>query len=203
MKKRNLYLMQLFDDPGTDPGNDPGTDPGKGNEGNDGNDGGSPQGKTYTDADLDRIIAKKFAKWQSEQQKKVSEAERLAKMTEAERYQEQLSGMQAELDSLKKEKTRAELSSQARAILKKSNITVDDSLVNWIVTDEAESTKTNVEAFAAAFTTAVKNAVAEALKGGQPKTGSSAGEMTKEEILKIADRKARQKAIAENIELFQ
>ena len=34
----------------------------------------------YTDEDLDRIISDRLARWQKEQDKKISEAEKLAKM---------------------------------------------------------------------------------------------------------------------------
>ncbi|MCQ8264279.1 capsid assembly scaffolding protein Gp46 family protein, partial [Streptococcus suis] len=36
--------------------------------------------KKYTDADVDAIIDKKFAKWKAEQEKAESEAKKLAKM---------------------------------------------------------------------------------------------------------------------------
>ena len=35
----------------------------------------------YTDDDVNRLIERKFAEWQKKQEKKVSEAERLGKMT--------------------------------------------------------------------------------------------------------------------------
>ena len=38
------------------------------------------QEKKYTDADLDEIINRKFARWQKEQQKKTDEAAKLAEM---------------------------------------------------------------------------------------------------------------------------
>ena len=52
------------------------------------------------------------------------------------------------------------------------------------------------------FKNSVKNAVADALKGKSPKVGAD-GAITKDDIMKIKDTKARQKAIKENIELFQ
>ena len=44
----------------------------------------------YTDADIDRIIGQKFAEWQKKQDKKVSEAERLGKMTAEEKTAERI-----------------------------------------------------------------------------------------------------------------
>ena len=42
--------------------------------------GAQQGGRTYTDADVDAIIAKKFARWQEQQEAKVAEAAKLAEM---------------------------------------------------------------------------------------------------------------------------
>jgi Fe-S cluster biosynthesis and repair protein YggX len=44
-------------------------------------------GKTYSDADVDKIIEKKFAEWQKKQEKAVSEAAKLAEMNAQEKAQ--------------------------------------------------------------------------------------------------------------------
>lgn len=48
--------------------------------------------KKYTDADVDAIIDKKFAKWKSEQEAEKSEAKKMAKMNEKEKadYEKQI-----------------------------------------------------------------------------------------------------------------
>ena len=86
--QRMTYFKQLFDDPsdgaggtgdgskdntsgGTD-GGDTGQNGSKGQE--DGNSGQGADEKKYTDADLDRKIAQKFAAWQKKQEKAISEA---------------------------------------------------------------------------------------------------------------------------------
>ena len=78
--KKKLFL-QLFADAGSETegidAKGAGTE-GKEHEGTDPN-SGEPE-KKYTDADLDEIINRKFAKWQKEQQKKSDEAAKLAEM---------------------------------------------------------------------------------------------------------------------------
>lgn len=73
------YLRQIFAEDG---GNDRADDNGAkgGNSGADdkggNNDGADDKGaKKYSDAEVDEIINKKFAKWQKEQERKISEAE--------------------------------------------------------------------------------------------------------------------------------
>lgn len=90
MNKNTLkdYLRQLFaegGDPGAgDPeGGDPGADDKGGKGGNAEPD--NKDTKKYSDADVDEIINKKFAKWQKEQEKKISEAEKLAGMNAQEK----------------------------------------------------------------------------------------------------------------------
>ena len=47
--------------------------------------GGAQQQARYTDADVDAIISKKFAKWQEQHEAKVAEAAKLADMNETQR----------------------------------------------------------------------------------------------------------------------
>ena len=47
--------------------------------------GANQQQARYTDADVDAIISKKFAKWQEQHEAKVAEAAKLADMNETQR----------------------------------------------------------------------------------------------------------------------
>lgn len=76
-KSETLYLKQIFEE--TDPGDlSNAQDPNNKIEDKPGqlsaDDKLGNDDKKYSDADLDRIISQKFAKWQKEQDKKVSEA---------------------------------------------------------------------------------------------------------------------------------
>lgn len=163
----------------------------------------SKQGRTYTDADLDEIIGKKFAKWQAQQQKKVDEAARLAKMTEQERAAAEKEALQKELDELKREKTMAEMGRQARSILSGERITLPDELVSMLITDDADSTSANIKAFAKLFKEAVAEEVKAQLKGKAPAKAASPAAITREQILAIEDARERQKMIKNNLSLFK
>lgn len=157
----------------------------------------------YTDADLDRIIGRKFAEWQSKKEKEMDEAKRLASMSEQEKSQHEREQMQRQLEELLKEKRLSEMSRTARGILMERNINLDDKLLSVLVAEDADQTKANVDAFADLFNAAVKKAVGEALKGATPKVGTTSGGLTKEQIMKVQNRAERQRLIQENWDLFQ
>lgn len=158
--------------------------------------------KKYSDEDLDRIISARFAKWEKQQAKKISEAERLAKMTEEERTKAERDALQAELDQLKKENARAAMHTEARRILAGEDITVPDELVNILVADDADTTNAAVTAFASAYKDAVQEGIKAALAGKAPQRSGGRSGITKEQILSTEDPIARQKLIRENLKLF-
>lgn len=203
------YLRQIFAEDGGNDGNDGNDDKG-GNPGAD--DKGGKNGnaepddkdtKKYTDADVDEIINKKFAKWQKEQEKKISEAEKLAGMNAQEKAEHERDTLQKELDELKHANSIAEMEKTARTMLHDDGVNVPDEVVSSLIAEDADSTKAKVEAFSKAFKEAVQIAVKDALKGKAPATGKGGSTLTKADILKIANRAERQKAIAEHIDLFQ
>ena len=73
--------------------------------------------KKYSDADLDKIINQKFAKWQKDQEKAVDEAKKLATMTEQEKAEHERDEIKKELEALKKANNMAEMGKQARKLL--------------------------------------------------------------------------------------
>lgn len=201
MDKFNKFYLQLFAE-GEDGGAD-GSDTGADNGADNGANGTEPKAEAkYTDADLDRIINQKFAAWQKQQEKKLSEAERLGKMSEAEKASERIRQLEERLAAADKKEAVAAMTRQARAILADKNIHVDDSLLANLIADDAETTKASVEAFISLFQSAVDKAVKEALKGETPKTGTPSG-LTAEQIMQIKNRAERQQKIRENMHLFQ
>lgn len=202
------YLRQIFAEDGGNDGNDEGAkggNPGADDKG--GNNGkaepDSNGTKKYSDAEVDEIINKKFAKWQKEQEKKISEAEKLAGMNAQEKAEHERDTLQKELDALKRANSIAEMEKTARTMLHDDGVNVPDEVVSSLIADDADNTKAKVEAFSKAFKEAVQTAVKDALKGKAPATGKGGSTLTKADILKIANRAERQKAIAEHIDLFQ
>lgn len=129
--------------------------------------------KKYSDKDIDEIINKKFAKWQKQKEEEISEAKKLADMSAEEKLEHERKKLEDELNTLKAEKLHTDMKDSARSILAKEGLTVDDGLLTTLITDEAESTKANVDNFVKLFNTEVEKSVNEKLKGKTPKTMNS------------------------------
>lgn len=165
---------------------------------------GDGKGKAkYTDEDIDRILSRKFAKWQEKHQKEVDEAKKLAEMDAREKAEYERDKLQKEIDELKAARTRTEMQSTARRMLKDAGISVGDELIGMIIGKNADETKAAIEGFSKAFSAAVDKAVQERLKGRSPKGGSGGSRMTREQINAVRDIDERQRLIRENIDLFR
>lgn len=206
MKRKTIYNLQLFaDEPQTEPANDPTEQKAKsksdGTQESNEEKAGGAQKKLYTDDDVDKLINRKFAEWQAKKDQEINEAQKLAEMNEQQKSDYKLQKLQKELDEYKNRETLSEMAKTARAILSEQNINIPDELVSVLVTTDADTTSENVKAFAKAFQSAVSQAVDSKISHREPKTGGSKS-ITKNDIMAIKDTAARQKAIAENIELF-
>lgn len=158
--------------------------------------------KKYSDEDVNAILSKKFAKWTAQKEKELDEAQKLAEMDAQQKAEYERDKLEKELAELKRENTLNAMGKTARTMLSERGVHLPDALVSILVTEEAESTKTNVDNFVQLFKEAVDTAVNEKLKSGTPKRMAGGKAMTRDEILNIADAKARRKAIQENLELF-
>lgn len=156
----------------------------------------------YTDADVDEIISKRFAKWEKQQAAKVEEAAKLAEMNAQQKAEYERDKVQKELDEYKRRDTVNAMVAESRRQLSEQGITVSDDILARLVGETAEETKASVDAFSTAFTAAVEDAVKKQLAGKAPAAGVATKTMTKEEILAIKDPIARQAAIRDNIGLF-
>ena len=156
----------------------------------------------YTDADVDEIISKRFAKWEKQQAAKVEEAAKLAEMNAQQKAEYERDKVQKELDEYKRRDTVNAMVAESRRQLSEQGITVSDDILARLVGETAEETKASVDAFSAAFTAAVEDAVKKQLAGKAPAAGVATKTMTKEEILAIKDPITRQAAIRDNIGLF-
>ena len=204
--KKHLIDLQLFAEDDTPPaagepsGNEPkGTEPKEPAE----HKGGADE-KKYSDADVDKLINKKFAEWQQKKDKELDEAKKLANMNAQQKAEHERDKLQKELDEYKRKDSLAEMTKTARKMLADSGITIPDELLGMMVTTEAEQTKAAVDGFAKAWTEALESAVKERLKGEPPKkgTGTGAPSMTKAQIMEIKDPELRQKKMLENKHLF-
>jgi hypothetical protein len=136
----------------------------------------------YTDADVDKIISKKFAEWERKQEKKVDEAKKLAEMDATQKAEYKAQQLQKELDEYKRKDTLAEMTKTARKMLSDEGITISDELLSVMVTPEAESTKAAISGFATQYKAAVEAEVKNRLRGETPTVGTGGATSTLSEI---------------------
>ena len=189
-----IYMRQLFEDPeGADDPTDGDTGTGTGSE-----------EKKYTDAEVEDLINKKFAEWEKRQKKTEDEAARLAGMNAQQRAEHERDELEKKYNDLLKQNTIATLTVQARKMLSDGGVNgIPDELVAVLVTEDADTTKANVDAFVKLFKQSVQEAVKNANRKPSPKTGATGGTLTKADILKVEDINERQKLIRENMDLFR
>lgn len=162
-------------------------------------------------AEFDRRVQKAVStavtnaqeKWKALTDDKLTEAEKLAKMTKEEKAEYKNRKLEKELADLKRQNAVTEMAKTARKMLADEEINIPDELLGHLVSESAEDTKATVEAFSRMYKTAVQAAVKDALKGNPPKGGTGGKTMTKEQIMAISNPVERQRLIAENIALFQ
>lgn len=153
---------------------------------------------------IDTAVSNAQKKWKDLHDDKLSEAEKLAKMTNEEKTAYRMSQMEKELNAFKEKDTLAEMSKTARKMLSEEDITIPDELLAHLVSTDAEDTKNTVQAFAKLFKDAVQEAIKTKYKGNPPKKGTGGkGSMTKDQIMAVKNPTERQKLIAEHMELFQ
>lgn len=153
---------------------------------------------------IDTAVSNAQSKWKALHDDKLSEAEKLAKMTSEEKAAYRMSQMEKELNAFKEKDALAEMSKTARKMLAEEEINIPDELLAHLVSTDAEDTKNTVQTFAKLFKDAVQDAVKDKLKGNPPKKGTGGkGNVTREQILAIKNPSERQRMIAEHMDLFE
>ena len=161
-----------------------------------------PQGEMTAEA-VAALVQSALRDFAQQQQAQQTEAEKLAGMNGTQRLEYERDSYKNQLEQLQKQMNLSQMQAAARSMLAEKHIHAADGLICAIVTEDAETTKKNVEDFAKMFTDAVEAAVKERLKSDTPRTGVPAGKMTKEQIFAISDAEQRIDAIRKNIDLFQ
>ena len=172
MKFKELWDLQLFADEGDGTDATP-PDP----EGGEGKPDGKPAEPTkkYTDEDVDKIVAKKLAKWTEKANAEKAEAEKLAKMNADEKTKYELEQLRKENEELKSARDRAELTRSAAAIMKESGLEATADALALVVGSDAETTKANIDKLNTYVQSALKKAEAERATGRTPKNYGAAG----------------------------
>lgn len=203
-EKRRWKLQLFAGDEGGEGGN-PGDGGGAGGEGG-GDEGNEPL--TFDDflkqegnqAEFDRRVQKAMQtavknardKWELETNDKLTEAEKLARMTKEQKAEYKAKQLEAELDEMKKEKALAEMSKTARKMLSEEKINIPDELLCYMVSEDAEATKEAVEAFVKLFNEVVGEELKKSARQDTPPEGggSSLGGISKADMKEMA-KKAR------------
>lgn len=187
--------LQLFaeggDGAGADGGNGGGSGEGEGEGGEGGNGGDTPPSfddflKTGgNQAEFDRrvqkavntAVTKAQEKWQALADDKLSEAEKLAKMTKEEKAQYMQQKREKELTDREAAITRKELMAEAKNTLASDGL--PQELAEVLDYSDADTCKKSMEKVKEVFQRAVETAVEEKLKGGKPPKKASGGDAQK------------------------
>ena len=187
--------LQLFaeggDGAGADGGNGGGSGDGEGAGGEGGAGGDTPPSfddflKTGgNQAEFDRrvqkavntAVTKAQEKWQALADDKLSEAEKLAKMTKEEKAQYMQQKREKELTDREAAITRKELMAEAKNTLASDGL--PQELAEVLNYSDADTCKKSMEKVKEVFQRAVETAVEEKLKGGKPPKKASGGDAQK------------------------
>lgn len=177
MELYNKWYQQIFaEDP--DPGTDPAGDPEPGND-------PEPE-KTFTQAELDKMISDRLAREKAKLEKDAKdaaaaklaeaqkEAEKKAKMDAEQRAQYEKEQLEARIQELEAAQTKAALGRTVSALLAENDIPANDNLIDMLIGVDEESTSARVAAFVKAVQTEIDRKEKERAKGTTPKTGSKA-----------------------------
>lgn len=115
---------------------------------------------------VNTAVTKAQEKWQALTDDKLSEAERLAKMTKEEKEQYQRQKKEKELSDREAAITRKELMAEAKNTLASDGL--PQELAEVLNYTDADSCKKSMEKVKTVFQKAVETAVEEKLKGGKP-----------------------------------
>ena len=160
--------------------------------------------KTFTQDELNKIVAERIAKEkkkleaerlkQQEIQEKLieEESEKLAKMTEAEKvkakaererrkFEEKVARYEAEMKAFEQEK----IKNQTMKLLGEKGLPVE--LCQFIQSNTADEIMENVEVFEKCWSEAIEKTVTERLRGSAPKVAVATNGITKEEFKKMKD----------------
>ena len=152
--------------------------------------------KTFTQEELDKILNKKFAQWQKKTEEAKLEAERRAKLTEAEKLAEE----RKEFEAMKKQFEYEQRVNSTSKVLASNNLPIQ--FADFLIAENDEATTQRVDLFKNAFNEALEKAITERLKGRTPKISTNKSvEVTKEQFNKM-DLVQRQKLFVENRELY-
>ena len=122
--------------------------------------------RTFTRAEIGKMLSAERSKWEAEQEAKENEAKKLAKMNADEKQKYQLDQREQELANREKAIARKELTAEARAMLSERDLPVE--LVNVVDLTSAETVSESITSIQKAWEESVQKGVSERMKGSAP-----------------------------------
>ena len=165
--------------------------------------------KTYTQEELDallqaeadRRVSQALKKAEKKNAEKVREAEKLAKLSEQERFQYELE--QREKAIAEKEKQMALMENKAEASKALNERGISIALADFVVAEDADTMMDNIKLLEDEFKKSVKAEVEKRLAGSSPKKNLGDGRgMTREEFMKLSFAKQTE-LLNENPETYE
>ena len=148
-----------------------------------------PEVKTFTQEEMDKIIAKRLARERKDIEAKIEaerkEAEELAKLSEAEKQKKLFEKQVKEFEETKRAFEAEKLLNETSKQLASRNLPVE--FAEMLKADDAESTYENIKLFEEKFNAALERMVNDRLRGVTPKvaTGAAPKGITKEDFKKM------------------
>ena len=164
--------------------------------------------RTFTRAEFGKAVAAEIAKaratWESEQAEALelakSEGERLAKLTKDERAREEEAKRLKAIEERERAIAEREMKMATMALLVEEGL--PQEFLGHVLAPTAEEVKAKISDLLNVFDKEVEKRVNERLVQSTPRRGAING-LTKEDIMAIENDDERQRAIAENIQLFR
>lgn len=158
--------------------------------------------RTFTRAEIGKMLSAERSKWEAEQEAKENEAKKLAKMNADEKQKYQLDQREQELANREKAIARKELTAEAKAMLSERDLPVE--LVNVVDLTSAETVSQSVTVLQKSWEQAVQKGVQEKLKGKAPINHAPTvnDELTVEEF-RAMGYKSRNELFLKNPELYK
>lgn len=158
--------------------------------------------RTFTRAEIGKMLSAERSKWEAEQEAKENEAKKLAKMNADEKQKYQLDQREQELANREKAIARKELTAEAKSMLSERDLPVE--LVNVVDLTSAETVSASIGALQKSWEQAVQKGVQEKLKGKAPINHAPTvnDELTVEEF-RAMGYKSRNELFLKNPELYK
>ena len=122
--------------------------------------------RTFTRAEIGKMLSAERSKWEAEQEAKENEAKKLAKMNADEKQKYQLDQREQELADREKDIARKELTAEAKTMLSERDLPVE--LVNVVDLTSAETVSESITSIQKAWEESVQKGVSERMKGSAP-----------------------------------